>query len=207
MGRAPTEHDPRTALAVLARDRGESLSSLSGMLGRNHAYLGQYLRVGSPRVLPERERRRLADHFGVAETLLGAPYAEEMVRLPRLDVAASAGPGATVDAEVELGAATIPASMARRLGLRDGSIIRARGSSMEPGLHDGDLLVVDAGQRVPTAGGGVYVIRIDGVVLVKRVSRTAAGLVARSDNPAAPPLPAGPVEVIGRVVWQMREPR
>ncbi len=199
---------PRAVLAMLAEERGESLSSLSAMLGRNHAYLGQYLRIGSPRILPERERRLLADHFGVAETRLGAePRGEEAVRLPRLDIAASAGPGATVDAEVELGAALIPAAVARRLGLRQGHVIRVRGSSMEPGLVDGDLLVVDTGQRSPGATGAVYVIRIDDAVLVKRVARGRAGLVAHSDNPEAPPLPAGTIEVIGRVVWQMREPR
>ena len=200
--------DPRVALAVLASERGQSLAGLSAMIGRNQAYLGQYLRRGSPRLLPERERRLLADHFGVAETLLGAaPREEPMVRLPRLDIAASAGPGATVDAEVEVGAAWLPTTLARRLGLQEGSVIRVRGSSMEPGLVDGDLLVVDAGQRRPSLHGGVFVIRIDGVLLVKRVALTATGLAARSDNPDAPPLPDGSIEVIGRVVWQMREPR
>lgn len=200
--------DPRATLAALASERGHSLAGLSAMIGRNQAYLGQYLRRGSPRLLPERERRLLADHFGVAETLLGAePRGEAMLRLPRLDVAASAGSGSTVDTEVEIGAAWMPAALARRLGMREGSVIRVRGSSMEPGLVDGDLLVVDAGQRRPSVHSAVFVVRIDGVLLVKRVARTAAGLSAHSDNPDAPPLPDGAIEVIGRVVWQMREPR
>ena len=201
--------DPRATLRRLADEAGQGLSALSVMLGRNQAYLGQYVRRGSPRVLPERERRLLADHFGVAETLLGAPGAgpDAVVALPRLDIAASAGAGAFVDDEVALAAALLPAALARRLRLQRGSVIRVRGDSMEPGLRDGDLLVVDAGRCRPDAAGGVFVIRLDGALMVKRVRCTGAGLVARSDNPLAPPLPAAPIEVIGQVVWQMRAPR
>jgi len=200
--------DPRSALVALARERQHSLTALSAMLGRNQAYLGQYVNRGTPKALPERERRLLADHFGVAETLLGAePRRESGVRLARLDVAASAGPGANVDDEVELGAAYLPAELAASLGLREGSVIRVRGTSMEPGLVDGDQIVVDTARRLPDATGGIFVIRIDSVVMVKRVRRERGGLVATSDNPDAPPVPSGAIDVIGRVVWQMRVPR
>lgn len=200
--------DPRTALVALAEARRESLSALSTMLGRNQAYLGQYVRRGSPARLPERERRLLADHFGVAETVLGAEArSDAAVRLPRLDVAASAGPGGNVDGEVELGAACLPAALVRQLGLRDASMIRVRGTSMEPGLMDGDHIVVDAADRAPTTTGGIYVIRLDGALMVKRVRRERLRLRASSDNPDAPPLPDAPIEVVGRVVWQMRAPR
>jgi phage repressor protein C with HTH and peptisase S24 domain len=204
-----TPADPRDALVSLARDAGQGLSALSAMLGRNQAYLGQYVRRGTPRLLPERERRLLADHFGVPEAVLGAPPAgaEAFVRVPRLAIAASAGAGASVDAELELAAALIPAALARRLRLERGSVIRVRGDSMEPGLRDGDLLLVDTARRAPDARGGVYVIRLDDALMVKRVRRGEGGLRASSDNPLAPPLPVGPIEVIGQVVWQMREPR
>ena len=201
--------DPRDVLVSLARKAGQGLSTLSMMLGRNQAYLGQYVRRRSPRLLPERERRLLADHFGVPETMLGASFERPgpVLRVPRLAVAASAGAGSSVDDEVELAASLLPVALARRLRLERPSIIRVRGDSMEPGLHDGDLLVVDAARRSPDARGGVFAVQIDDGLMVKRVRRTAAGLVASSDNPLAPPLPPGWVEVIGQVVWQMREPR
>ncbi|MGJ3627467.1 hypothetical protein AB5I41_11770 [Sphingomonas sp. MMS24-JH45] len=56
---------PRQALARLAAAQGVSLSALSRMLGRNVAYLQQYVGRGSPRVLPEAERRQLAQFLGV----------------------------------------------------------------------------------------------------------------------------------------------
>ena len=51
---------PRDALDRLAQARGTSLAALSRMLGRNLAYLQQYVRRGTPRALPERDRRLLA---------------------------------------------------------------------------------------------------------------------------------------------------
>jgi len=210
MARPVFDPDPRTALATLASARGDSLAALSAMLGRNAAYLQQYLRRGSPRVLAEHDRRLLAAYLGVSEMVLGAPPEEATrFRLPRLAVAASAGPGALVDGEIVLGTDTLDPGLARRLGLKAGqaAIIRVRGGSMEPGLFDGDHIVVDTADRTPRAKGGVYVIRIDDAVMGKRVAMVDGELMATSDNPAAGPIPEGQIVVIGRVVWQMRELR
>ncbi|MDQ0837980.1 S24 family peptidase [Sphingomonas faeni] len=210
MARTVSDPDPRTALATLAAARGDSLAALSAMLGRNAAYLQQYVRRGSPRVLGERDRRLLSEYLGVSEATLGAPPDRPSgFRIRKLDVAASAGPGALVDGEIVLGTDTLDPGLARKLGLKDGqaAIIRVRGSSMEPGLFDGDHIVVDTADRTPRAKGGVYVIRIDDAVMVKRVALVRGALMATSDNPDAEPVPEGAIAVIGRVVWQMREPR
>ncbi|BCA62227.1 hypothetical protein HMP09_1461 [Sphingomonas sp. HMP9] len=205
-----SDPDPRTALATLAAARGDSLAALSTMLGRNAAYLQQYVRRGSPRILGERDRRLLSQYLGVSEAMLGAPTdGPTGFRIQRLAVAASAGPGALVDGEIVLGTDTLDPGLARTLGLKDGqaAIIRVRGSSMEPGLFDGDHIVVDTADRTPRAKGGVYVIRIDDAVMVKRVALVRGAFVATSDNPDAAVVPDGAIAVIGRVVWQMREPR
>jgi repressor LexA len=210
VSKTATDPDPRSVIAALASARGDSLAALSAMLGRNAAYLQQYVRRGSPRVLGERDRRLLSEYLGVSETALGAT-AERAAgfRIPKLNVAASAGPGALVDGEIVLGTDTLDPGLARRLGLRDGqaAIIRVRGTSMEPGLFDGDHIVVDTADRTPRAKGGVYVIRIDDAVMVKRVALVRRALVVTSDNPDAAAVPYGAIAVIGRVVWQMREPR
>ena len=210
MSKTASDPDPRTALAALAAARGDSLAALSAMLGRNAAYLQQYVRRGSPRVLGERDRRLLSAYLGVSEGVLGAPVDRVAAfRIRKLDVAASAGPGAQVDGEIVLGTDTLDPGLARRLGLKDGqaAIIRVRGTSMEPGLFDGDHIVVDTADRTPRSKGGLYVIRIDDAVMVKRVALAGGRLVATSDNLVAGPVPDGPIVVIGRVVWQMREPR
>ena len=204
------EDDPRTALMRAAAVRGLSLSTLSGAIRRNAAYLQQYVARGSPRVLAEGDRRTLAAMLGVPEAALGGPAdADAPFALPRLDVQASAGPGAYSDGELVLRIDGVDARLARALRLRPGKagLITVRGDSMEPGLFDGDQLIVDTADRTPTASPRVYVILIEGAVMVKRVSAGEGRLVAVSDNPAAAPVPDGEVEVVGRVVWRMGAPR
>ena len=48
-------------------------------------------------------------------------------------------------------------------------------------------------------------LRIDGVLLVKRLVREGEDFAVRSDNPTAGPVDlVGRVEVIGRVLWAGR---
>ncbi|KQR83315.1 S24 family peptidase [Sphingomonas sp. Leaf343] len=198
--------DVRNRLMTLADDRGASLAALSRMLGANAAYLQQYVRRGTPRILPDRHRATLAAFFGVGEEEFGGAKVPAAMLLPRLDLFASAGPGALVDGETLIGTEAIDPTLARTLDLKPGmaAIVRVRGDSMEPGLLDGDHIVVDRADTLPGPRGAVYVIRQGDVMMVKRVARSARGLTVTSDNPAAAAIPDEPVVVIGRVVWQMR---
>lgn len=200
--------DPRATLADLAAATGTSLAALSRMIGRNPAYIQQYVRRGTPRALDEADSAAIARFFGIDPVRLGATAAPSWWQVPRLAVAASAGAGALVDTEVATGTDLLDPGLARRLGLQPdkAAILRVRGDSMEPGLRDGDHILIDTADRTPGPRGGIFVVRIDGTVMVKRVALHAGIPQARSDNPLAPPLPDAPVELIGRVVWQMRVP-
>ncbi|MBI0474424.1 hypothetical protein D9601_03470 [Sphingomonas sp. MA1305] len=63
---------PQQNLRQLAADRGESLANLSAVIGRNAAYLQQFVARGSPRRLDDDDRLFLAQHLNVSERLLGA---------------------------------------------------------------------------------------------------------------------------------------
>ena len=52
--------DPRSVLERLCAERGEDFAGLSRMLGRNPAYIQQFVRRGVPKRLKEEERRKLA---------------------------------------------------------------------------------------------------------------------------------------------------
>ena len=65
--------DPRAVLEKLIAERGEDFAGLSRMLGRNPAYIQQFVRRGVPKRLKEEERRKLARYFSVSEALLGGP--------------------------------------------------------------------------------------------------------------------------------------
>ncbi len=200
--------NPRAALAAVAAARGESLAALSRLIGRNAAYLQQYVQRGSPRVLGEADRRVLAAYLGVAEVVLGGPLASDaaLVRVPRIDAAVSAGPGAIAEVDIVAGTEAVDPALIRRLGVRAAalSIVTARGDSMLPTIADGDELMVDGDDR---AGEGLFVLRHEGALVVKRLLRRGGALHLVSDNTAYPALEANNPKIIGRVVRLSRLPR
>ena len=62
-------------------------------------------------------------------------------------------------------------------------MITARGESMEPLIHDGDALFVDTGDRRLSSRPGLFVLRLDGALLVKRVARIGLGTAHRQRQP------------------------
>ena len=205
--------DPREKLAELARGRGVSLAALSRMLSRNNTYLQQYITKGSPKKLEEQDRRVLAQFLGVDETTLGGPkensYAGrqegEWLEVPRLEVDVSAGPGAAGAQEEVLDAFRFSKRWLTEQGLAGAklSAIRVVGDSMEPLLREGDEVLVDC--RDQPFRDGVHVVRLDELLLVKRVASKGGGRYSLlSQNLAYPPIDVGADEfaIIGRVVWK-----
>jgi hypothetical protein len=221
------EAGARSRLVSLASARGVSLAALSALIGRNTTYLQQFVRKGSPRKLEENDRRTLAQFFGVAETELGAGIREsvfsigkgraaivpagqraamaEWADIPRLPLGASAGPGAHAAEEIPSGRLRFSNRWLKGQGLEPAmlSVIEVEGDSMEPTLRDGDEILVDRTPRPLRAG--IHVIRLDDVLLVKRLETGPGGMLrVISDNAAYPRMErlARDVEVVGRVVWK-----
>lgn len=218
----------RLRLVDLAARRGVSLSALSALIGRNTTYLQQFVRKGSPRKLEENDRRTLAEFFGVPESDLGASVhggvlapgksagprvasglrasvLAEWADIPRLPLGASAGPGTMPAEEIPSGRLRFSNRWLKGQGLEPAmlSVIEVEGDSMEPILRDGDEILVDRTPRPLRAG--IHVIRLDDVLLVKRLESAPGGMVRIiSDNPAYPRIERflGEVELVGRVVWK-----
>lgn len=207
--------DARVELQRLIDERGEDYASLSRLLGRNSAYVQQFMKRGSPKKLPEDERRTLARYFGVSEELLGGPPVEaytNLVTVPWLSVGASAGPGSVADNERANAHFAFDPKWLRTIGAGDPkrmSIIRVEGDSMEPTLTDGDEILVEAAGEKERLRDGIHVLRMDDALVVKRLALNPAGrrVSITSDNPAYPSWPDCPiksVEIVGRVVWAGR---
>lgn len=217
----------RARLVALATARGVSLAALSALIGRNTTYLQQFVRKGSPRKLEENDRRTLAQFFGVDEAELGAGSRSTVIAvgqrgvvtapgiqraalaewadIPRLPLGASAGPGSHTAEEIPSGRLRFSHRWLKGQGLEPVmlSVIEVEGDSMEPTLRDGDEILVDRTPRPLRAG--IHVIRLDDVLLVKRLEFGSGGtLRVISDNVAYPRMerPAQDVEVVGRVVWK-----
>ena len=209
--------DGRAALERLIEERGEDYVSLSRLIGRNAAYVQQFIKRGVPRRLAEDDRRALARYFGVSETLLGGPTAElrfdpdGLVVVPRLDVGASAGPGALGASDRAGSYLGFDPKWLRGLGADPQrlSIIRVEGDSMSPTLADGDEILVDGSEPADRLRDGIYVLRLDDALMVKRLALNPATrhVSVKSDNAAYPSWPdcdLKSIDIIGRVVWAGR---
>jgi repressor LexA len=199
--------EQREALERAAAARGESLAALSRLIGRNAAYLQQFVTRGSPRLLAEADRRKLARYLGISDVALGGPAAEGLVPVARVDAGAAAGRGRLVESERRSTLLLDPALL-RRLGVRAdmASTIRVEGASMEPTLCDGDEILVDGARRAIGVRPAIYVFRRDGLVAVKRLRAMGGEVEVVSDNPAFADevVPARAIDVVGRVVWMHR---
>jgi hypothetical protein len=216
--------DPRAALDRLLTERGVDYARISQVIGRNPAYIQQYIKRGSPRRLAEEDRARIAAYLGVPEAMLGGPVQRVatparargpgMILVPKLAIGASAGAGASVDGEAVEGEVAFDPKWLRDLGAdpRALSIIRVEGDSMAPTLDDGDDILVDGGDAAARLRDGIYVLRMDDVLMVKRVARAPGQgrISVISDNPhyrSWDDLPMASVQLVGRVVWTGRRVR
>ena len=144
---------------------------------------------------------RLADksEADVAEMDRSSLY----VSAPRYEVLAAAGTGATVDSEVIKGHLGFTKKWLRDQQLMADklAVIEVRGDSMEPTLHDGDIVLLD--MREPELRDGeIYTLRRSDELLVKRLRRQGSNWLIFSDNTAYPVETLDEeVAVVGRVVW------
>lgn len=136
-------------------------------------------------------------------------WVKNFVMVPRYNVRAGAGGGQAIHDDSVVDHLAFKRDWIRSdldLDPEHLALIEVHGDSMVPTLKDGDLILVDLrnGKR---RNAGVYVIQLDGHLLVKRLNRKLDGSVeVISDNPAYPPEVLGPeaadlLHVIGRVVW------
>ena len=210
-------NDPRLVLERLCLERGEDFAGLSRMLGRNPAYIQQFVRRGVPKRLGEAERRKLARYFGVPESVLGGPPERRndsrLVSVSRHPITVSAGAGAIVSAEVgrpyfafdERWLKALTATTTDNL-----SIVRVEGDSMAPTLNAGDDILVDLCDCGDRLRDGIYVLRVDDALLVKRLAINPLGrrVTVQSDNPSYPDWPdceLSEINCIGRVIWSGRK--
>ncbi|HYC63999.1 MAG TPA: S24 family peptidase [Reyranellaceae bacterium] len=196
---------PRKLLVdTLAQRPDLDLKKLSLAIGRNHAYLQQFLMRGSPRELPEAARHALAPLLGVSPDDLRsyAPPSGDGTRLGGdlrvagpLRAAERADLPVYASAEGGGGAIVItsePIDFVRRpeplLSVRDGYGCYVIGDSMSPAYEQGDLLLIHPGKPVRPGDDCVFVReQTDGTqhALVKRLLRTSTEKFrVRQFNPA-----------------------
>ncbi|WP_299310349.1 S24 family peptidase [uncultured Croceicoccus sp.] len=202
----------REELDRLIQKHKYGYASISRLLGRNASYIQQFIKRGSPRKLDDEDRKILASFFGVDEQVFGGPANvvwDGLVEIPVLDVEASAGFGAVAASETARTRFGFDERWLRSLTSAKSaslSIVRVMGDSMEPTLSDGDEVLVDASDHASRLRDGIYVLRADDALVVKRVAIKPGGkqITIASDNPAYPTwsdMNRSEVHVVGRVIW------
>lgn len=212
---------------LIRQSKEDDYASVSQLIGKNHAYIQQFINRGIPKRLNEEDRRKIARHFNVSEWELGGPLDTRLpsrgrrgfsgaapsgiVMIPCYDIRASAGFGAFVDrewAEEYMPFQTSFLNSLTRTPAEKLSAIKVLGDSMSPTLDDGDQILVDT-EGVTPGRDGIYVLRSEDVLNVKRLSvNPATGrLSIKSDNPLYEnwnEVDPKTVQIIGKVLWAGR---
>ena len=129
--------------------------------------------------------------------------------IPLYDVRPAAGGGAFVQAEEVTDILAFRKEWIAnelRASVKDLAVLFVEGDSMTPTLSPGDIIMVLKSES-RALQDGIYVIWLEGTLLVKRLQKLLGGRVAvRSDNLNYPPLEVDikktpDFRVIGRVIW------
>lgn len=168
--------------------------------------------------LQQRAYESALDAEGVGRLMDSMPHRAEQPRagytyIPLLDVAAQAGAGRVVETEAVVDVLAFKEDWIRqelRKSPDDLRLIYVDGDSMEPDLRSGDIVLVDH-TDTSARRDGVYVMRMDGALLVKQLQRLpGGGIKAVSRNASYEPFTITQSDlqngfaIIGRVVWACR---
>ncbi|QQN74050.1 S24 family peptidase [Croceicoccus sp. YJ47] len=195
---------PREALDGLISERGETYASISRLLGRNSAYIQQFIKRGSPVRLDQSDIALLALHFDVPVEMLGGKEGptvgqRSIVKVPLLNGTGndSRSQWRLVDAAWLGRLCDQPASVA---------ILPIVGEAMEPTLCNGDEVMISRVRFQESVREGLYAIRGSSEIFVRRIAidPTKNRLTVLTDHPAYPSwqgIQRKGVDIVGRVIW------
>lgn len=129
---------------------------------------------------------------------------DEYVNLPLMDIQVAAGDGSVVEHEIVEGHLAFRKDWLQEKGLfaRNLTLIQADGKSMEPEIHDGDVLLINRADRVPKIGK-IMVGLLNNHLIVKKLNKTADTWIMASTNQEYGMEILDDVNaLIGHVVWR-----
>lgn len=153
---------------------------------------------------------RICDAIGesVDAIMKPGPAGDGIFEVPIADIRVSAGPGALAsDQERRLGGWPFPrdwieAEFRYPAKLR---VVKVSGDSQEPELRDGDNVLIDLSRN--QLAEGMHVVRLDDVLMIKRVQLEGARVRLKSANARYDDIivdlasAADQFAVVGRAVW------
>ena len=151
--------------------------------------------------------------YGLKKNTFEPTAGNDYAYIPLFDVRAAAGHGTLVEQEQVIDSLAFKHDWLRNelhLNPTDLYLIHVDGESMEPTLRPGDVILVNHTDNGPSRDG-IYVLRMDDALLVKRLQRLPGGTIkVSSDNTAYDSFNLNSdarndgLSIIGRVVWSGR---
>ncbi len=209
-------HEWRSRLPRLLSDV-PNLSEFSRRSGVNRRMLDRYKDGMEPsltaavRIMKALELPldMLVHDTSVQDRLADAAVDDESIRVPLLDVVASAGHGIANHSEEVIRWLPFPRAVLRKQGVRPENVhfMTSRGDSMMPTIADGAIVLVDTA-HARVRDDGIYALVMFDDAMIKRLQRGFDGsLTLISDNSDKyPPQTLTPIEaenlrVAGKVFW------
>lgn len=200
----------RAHIADLIKEKGKNLRALSLAIGKNEAYLHQFIHKGSPMRLPEEDRRKMANLLDVDE--------QELTDIKLPSVTSEAFKHAKT-ALVEMIASNIstgtvgffsfPLSDFSNITATAPNMIKAiriSGDAMAPTLKDGDYALTDI-SHPNFSTDGLYLIGLTNTLIIKRLQQISPDeLLILSDNPNYKSVKTSlnGIEIVGKVVYVLK---
>lgn len=146
---------------------------------------------------------------------VATPPEDEFDLVPQLDLGAACGDGKFADHVVVKGGLAFKKTFMKQFGISEatGRVIYAQGSSMEPTIGNGRVVLINLSDTQPQDGRVFLICDQDGAMILKRLIREYEPSLqdtvwkTRSDNPdkrSFPDkiLPDDPrVKIVGRAIW------
>ena len=193
----------------LIRQKGKNYRSLSMAIGKNEAYLHQYINKGSPLRLPEEQRRKLATLLEVDEQELTD------IKLPKtLQSAITHSENTTIemlslDSGKTTGFWSLPLKEVSSVSHTDPDNLKlfcVSGDSMLPTLKDGDYIFADCSVQNFT-GDGLYIISIGDRLTIRRIQQISpndVSLISDNINYKSVNTSIKKLKIIGRIFYALK---
>ena len=157
-------------------------------------------------------RAKAAQQAAEKSKALASEQEIELVNVPKVMARLCAGGGSFEINANPMAKYTFPHAWLAKMGTPSSMVFMdVVGDSMEPGILDGDMVLVDQ-SNININAHGVFAVGVDDALFLKRVQRRNGGLALVSDNQLYSPMELYQDEldsfrVLGKVVWLCRDCR
>lgn len=191
---------------VVASRAGIARPSLSKILnGESRPKYGTLIAICE--VIGADPEQIVGDGYGRPERALGnVNHDNDMIQVREIDLTFGMGGATYLEIPVTSVMHELPRDFVRSFSKAQPEMLffaRGIGDSMEPTIHDSDLLLIDASQSIMNVADKIWAIAFGGLGMIKRLRpRKGGGYMIMSDNSSVAPFDAVQDElaILGRVV-------